>query len=162
MHHPLSVGQPTRSGGKRDWWASSNYQYSKITIFLPSRPPIVCIDPGDVFFNRRAGQLTDIQINEDPITRNEALNKLRQLAKSWGFPWDEPAYQRWAQRANAEDPSSIGAGDKWNNLLTPYVGVSIRTAIGSPNRPWYLGWSILWQQRESKVIASKRQTDLLK
>jgi hypothetical protein len=104
----------------------------------------------DVFFDRKAGELTLIKINEEPATLQEALARLRGLATKWNWPWNETDYARWAQRAAAGDPTRIGAGDKWNSPLVPRVAASIIPAAGTPDRPWYVQLRVSWSE-EAKV-----------
>ena len=117
-----------------------------LTISLPNRPRLLSIAAPNVFFDRKGGQLISIQINEEPVTQVQALDRLRCLAKEWGWPWNEADQTRWMKRTAQNDRSSIGAGDRWNSSLVPCIGAGIYPAAGTPDRPWYVRISINWPE----------------
>ncbi len=110
---PAIVGWPTdKTHNARDWWAP-RYKYKQINIILPGRPNLVSDYPANVFFDRNAGQMITIQINERPVTREQALERLRSLAREWDWPWEENEYQKWVRRTDKGTTSRIGAGEHW-------------------------------------------------
>jgi hypothetical protein len=141
------VGWPTdKTWSGRDWWSPHNYHYEDLTISLPNRPRLLSIAPPNVFFDRKGGQLISIQINEEPVTQVQALDRLRRLAKEWGWPWNDADYARWVKRSAQNDRSSIGAGDRWDSTLVPRVDAGIYPVAGTPDRPWYVRISINWPE----------------
>jgi hypothetical protein len=142
---PSAIQWPMDStSASRNWWASRTREYKELTIVLASRPKLHLIAPANVFADRKSGEITVIEINEEPITQQQAIDRLHALAVEWNWPWEAPAYARWMKAADKGEFNRISAGDKWNSTQTPRVSASIVPAAGTPDRPWYLHWRISW------------------
>jgi hypothetical protein len=144
---PSIVAWPTdERHNKHDWWASGNHEYKHVTIVLPDRPKLISVHPPNVFFDRKDEQIIRIKINEVPVTQQEALERLRSLAKEWGWPWEEAEYAKWTAKTTKGDNSRIGAGDRPSSNRNPFVSASIIHAAATPERPWYVQLEINWPE----------------
>lgn len=141
------VAWPTdKTRGARDWWAPPKHTFKRVTIVLSGRPRLVSDYPANVLLDRRGGQITKITINERPVTREQALERLRSLAKEWGWRWEEAEYQKWARSTDAGTTMSIGAGDHPNSKKIPYTSAGIMHAAATPDRPWYVQLHVAWPE----------------
>lgn len=106
-------------------WSIPPGTYRKLFVNLPGRPVIECVDPSDIFVECRDGQVETITIGGNPVTVQQAVNKLEADATVWGWRPITPELNRWVARNAEGDRSTIGNGD-FQAGFVPIVDSTLR------------------------------------